>query len=237
MGTDIGWKWGTVTDCGLKKPQQQRRAGGVKRKEKNKIQYKLFHSVRLLNTLAQHQTTDQRGARWTCRAETQYWTSGQRVNFDYALLWCHKFVWQVQKANPCPKPTTHLHPPLSVHYKSLVIGLLPRRQVLLSGGALWAAWRSPCGEPSHLVLAAQVCSPRASAFFFSFEGTSCRESRVDQRTSQRATTLPVKLRTPGSVRSATLRAFETARPLLWGNPTPLSRLCRSCQLLRTYPLN
>lgn len=47
-----------------------------------------------------------------------------------------KFVWQVQKVNSSPKPTTHLHPPpLSVHYKSLVIGLLLCRQVLVSGGA------------------------------------------------------------------------------------------------------
>lgn len=37
---------------------------------------------------------------------------------------------------------------------------------------------------------------------------------VDQRTSQRAATLPVKLRRPSSVRSATLRAFEAALPLL-----------------------
>lgn len=80
------------------------------------------------------------------------------------------------RSSPCPKATTYLHPPLSVHYKSLVIGLLLCRQVLLSGVALWAAWRSPCGDPSHLVLVAQVCSPRASAFV-SFEGTSCRESR------------------------------------------------------------
>lgn len=60
---------------------------------------------------------------------------------------------------------------------------------------------------------------------------------VDQRTSQCAATLPVKLRRPGSVGLAMRRAFEIALPLLRGNPTPLSRLCRSCQFVRTYPLN
>lgn len=114
-----------------------------------------------------------------------------------------------RKHNP-PTPTSTR--PRSVHYKSLVIGLLLCRQVLLSGGAPWAPWRSRRGDPSHLVWVAQVCYPRASALFF-LKGRPAGRA-VDQRTSQRATTLPVKLGRPSSVRSATLRAFEAALPLL-----------------------
>lgn len=133
-----------------------------------------------------------------------------------------------RKHNP-PTPTST--PPGSVHYKSLVIGLLLCRQVLLSGGAPWAPWRSRRGDPSHLVWVAQVCYPRASALFL--KGTSCRESR-------RSADLPARHNSSSKAPKAEQRSIGDTKSI-WNSfapsPTPLSRLCQSCQFVRTHPLN